>query len=307
MREVVAIWLMWAVIAAAVWVTYARLPAIDFYNVSGTGLGAGAARVLVLLGWPIAIAAVGLLGITTDRLLALQASSRERQIVVASALVSLGLCATIAWPGVITQSNLDAKPSNILAATGDGIAVALAITAVARGGLGQRIPLVRGDRVSLVVIGLIAIAATPWTLANLGIYAGDIPGLSHIFMSKQILPEPGHPHLHAVHLGNHEGLDGWLLAATALTLRRTLPTMRPTRLRTTLALYLALMLCYGLMVAANDGWNEQIVKRGWTGYGLPSVITPTFSGGWAFLLALTALAYLTIFRIKPGPTTTAAE
>ena len=298
MREVVGVWLMWALVAAAVWVTYARLPAIDFYNVTGTGFGAGAARVLVLLGWPIAVAAVALLGVTTDRLLALPLSRRERQIVVTTALVSLVLCVTIAWPGVIRQSNLDAKPSNALAAIGDGLAIALAVAAVARGGLGRREPLDRGDRISIALIGALAILATPWILANLGIYAGDVPGLGHLFMSKQILPEPGHPHLHAVHLGNHEGLDGWLLAATALALRRTLPSMRRSRLRTTLGVYLALVLCYGLLVAANDGWNEQIVKRGWTGRGLPGVITPALGAGWAFLLAATAVAYLAFFRIK---------
>ena len=48
---------MWAIVAALVWITYARLPASDFYNVTGTGFGAGAARVLVLLGWPISLAA----------------------------------------------------------------------------------------------------------------------------------------------------------------------------------------------------------------------------------------------------------
>jgi hypothetical protein len=65
-----------------------------------------------------------------------------------------------------------------------------------------------------------------------------------------------------VHLGNHEGLDGWLLAATALGLRRALPTMRATGLRSVLAGYLAVLLVYGVMVAANDFCHEQLVKRG---------------------------------------------
>jgi hypothetical protein len=142
------------------------------------------------------------------------------------------------------------------------------------------------------------IASLPWIFANVGIYVGDVPGLSHVFMSKKILPEPGHPHLHAVHLGNHEGLDGWLLAATALGLRRALPGMRATRLRTVLSLYLALLLGYGLMVAANDFWHEQLIKRGTTSYGLPDVITPSLSGGWAFLLALAAILYVLAFRVR---------
>lgn len=101
-----------------------------------------------------------------------------------------------------------------------------------------------------------------------------------------------------MHLGNHDGFNGFLLAATALALRRVLPSMRPTWLRTTVAMYLALMLCYGLMIAANDSWDEQIVKRGWTDSGLPSVILPTLSGGWAFLLAAAVLAYLAFYRIR---------
>ena len=39
---------------------------------------------------------------------------------------------------------------------------------------------------------------------------------------------------------------------------------------TALSMYLALMLCYGLAVSFNDGWNEQVVKRGWTTHNPPS-------------------------------------
>jgi len=120
-------------------------------------------------------------------------------------------------------------------------------------------------------------------------------------MSKQILPEPGHPSLHAVHLGNHEGIDGILLAATALALRRVLPQMRPTRLRAALSAYLALLLPYGVLVALNDGWNEQIVKRGWTDVGTPKVLTPGLTLSTGLLIALTVVLYLTVFRVRPAP------
>ncbi len=119
-------------------------------------------------------------------------------------------------------------------------------------------------------------------------------------MSREVLPEPGHPHLHAVHLGNHEGLDGWLLAVTALLLRPVLVRMRPTRLRPVLGAYLALLLGYGVMVSANDGWNEQIVKRRWTSHGLPDVLTPNLSVGWAILIAATVVLYLVAFRVRPA-------
>jgi hypothetical protein len=300
--EVVALWTVWAVVAALVWVTYARLPASDFYNVTGTGVRSGAARVLVLTGWPISLAAVALMAVAVDRLLAGSPPPGARRAVIAAAAASVLLCTTIAWPGVITQANLDAKPSNALAAVGVGLALALTVAGLRRCGAGQRIGR-RGDRIALVLVTGIGVAALPWIFANVGVYIGDIPGLGRIFMSKQILPEPGHPHLRAVHLGNHEGLDGWLLAATALGLRRALPYMRPTRLRPVLGGYLALLLGYGVMVAANDGWNEQIVKRGWTSFGLPDVITPALSAGWAILIVAATVLYLTAFRVAPAGVT----
>lgn len=299
LREALALWVMWGVVAALVWVTYARLPASDFYNVTGTGVRSGAARVLVLVGWPISLAALALMAVAVDRLLAAPLAPGARRAVIATAVAAALLCATIAWPGVITQANLDAKPSNALAAVGVGLAVAITLAALRTCGAGRRIGR-RGDRIALALLAAVGVAALPWIFANVGVYIGDVPGLGRIFMSKRILPEPGHPHLHAVHLGNHEGLDGWLLAATALGLRRALPWMRPTRLRPVLAGYLALLLGYGVMVAANDGWNEQVVKRGWTSFGLPDVITPALSAGLAILIVAAAVLYATAFRVSPA-------
>jgi hypothetical protein len=284
-----------------VFVTYARLPASDFYNVTGTGVRSGAARVLVLVGWPISLAVLALLAVAADRLLAQPLAVASRRAVVAVAALSALLCATIAWPGVIRQSNLDAKPANALAAIGAGLAAALTVAALRRAGAGPPAPRGRGDRIALAIAIVYALAAIPWILANLGIYAGDVPGASAIFMSKKILPEAGHPHLHAVHLGNHEGLDGWLLAVTALLLRPVLSRMRPTRLRPVLGGYLAVLLAYGVLVSANDGWNEQVVKRGWTSSGIPDVITPAASAGWAILLVAAAVLYVTAFRVRPRP------
>jgi hypothetical protein len=301
LREAIVVWLIWAVVAATVFVTYARLPARDFYNVTGSGLSSGGARVLVLVGWPISLAVLALLAVAVDRLLASPLAPPARRAVIAAAVASLVLCATIAWPGVITQSNLDAKAANALAAIGVGIAVALTLVALRRAGPGPPAPRGRGDRIAIAVVVVYALAAIPWILANLGIYAGDVPAVSDVFMSKKILPEAGHPHLHAVHLGNHEGLDGWLLATTALLLRPVLAQMRPTRLRPVLGAYLALLLGYGIFVTANDGWNEQIVKRGWTTHGLPSVITPSLSLGWLALIVFTAVAYVVAFRVTPRP------
>ena len=193
---------------------------------------AGASRVLVLLGWPISIIAIALLAIAVDRLLADDTLGRgARRLVVVLAWASLGLCVTIVWPGVVNQDNLDAKPSNALAAIGVALALALTLWGLARRGVGRSPGHVVGDRAAIALIALLLIAGLPWLFAHIGVYVGDVPGLRAIYMSKTIIPEAGHPHLHAVHLGNHEGLDGILLVATALGLSRQLGLMRPTRLR----------------------------------------------------------------------------
>jgi hypothetical protein len=301
LNEALAVWAAFAVVAAMVWITYARLPADVFYNVTGTGFRAGASRVLVLLGWPISLAAVALLAVAADRFLASAPPLGERRAAIALAAASTLLCATVAWPGVIDEADLDAKPSNALAAVGVGLAVLLTIAAARRAGVGTFVPRRPGDRAAIILIALLLVGGIPWILANAGFYAGDVPGLGSIFMSKQILPEPGHPNLHAVHLGNHEGIDGILLAATALALRRVLPQMRATRLRGVLGFYLALMLPYGVLVALNDGWNEQIVKRGWTDVGTPKVLNPGPNPSTALLIAITVALFLTAFRVKRAP------
>src|SRR5207253_5806951 len=99
---------------------------------------------------------------------------------------------------------------------------------------------------------LLVLAALPWEAADLGLY---LPG--SIFMSAQ---HPGGSPLAAVHHGHHHGMDGTLLVLTVLLLSRTL---RPGRLHGLLAAYLALLLGYGLGNVVNDGWLEQVAKRGW--------------------------------------------
>ncbi len=301
LREALWGWAIWGVVAATVFVTYARLPARDFYNVTGTGVWSGAARVLVLTGWPISLAALALMAVAVDRLLAAPLDRGPRRAVTAAAIAATVLCATIAVPGVIKQSDLDAKPANLLAGIGVLTALGLTLFALRRTGAGAAAERGRGDRIALWVAAIYTLAALPWIFANLGVYVGDVPGLHGVFMSRKILPEAGHPHLHAVHLGNHEGLDGWLLAVTALLLRPVLARMRPTRLRPILGAYLALLVCYGVMVSANDGWNEQVMKRGWTSRGIPSVLTPSLNVGTAILIAAAVVVYLAAFRVRPAP------
>ena len=96
-----------------------------------------------------------------------------------------------------------------------------------------------------------------------------------------MLEGEGHPELTAVHLGHHHGMDGALLALTALALWRVLPDVRAGVPRLSLGLYLALMLAYGLANAVQDFWLEQLVKRGATSLEIPSLVIPKASPAWA--------------------------
>lgn len=90
-----------------------------------------------------------------------------------------------------------------------------------------------------------------------------------------------------MHHGDHHGLQGTLLVLTALLLSRMLDALRP-RAQTVMRALLALMIVYGLWNVANDGWLEQVVKRGWTNRRVPDVLRPTVSVQWGMLLVLTA-------------------
>jgi hypothetical protein len=95
--------------------------------------------------------------------------------------------------------------------------------------------------------------------------------------------------LAAVHLGFHHGTAGVLLALTALALSRVVRTRA-------LAAYLSLMLAYGLGNAYQDGWNEQLWKRGTTDHHIESVLRPELSIGWLTILAGAAAIYALWFR-----------
>ena len=68
LREVVAVWSLFALAAAEVFCTYARIPVRELYHVSGSGPAAGAGRALVFLNFPTALAALALLLVVADRL-----------------------------------------------------------------------------------------------------------------------------------------------------------------------------------------------------------------------------------------------
>jgi hypothetical protein len=291
--EALAVWALAALVTLAVLVTYARLPAAELYNTSVEGLRGGLGRALVVVNFPVALAAVAILGLVADR-------ARSRAVDALS-LVAVVLCLVVAWPGVVDQSDLDAKPSNAIPALGVALAFALTVAVVLRRGAGGVRGPVPGDRLRLAVAVVVAVLSLPWVFAELGFYADDVPGLGTLVYAQEVTPEAGRPGLRAVHLGHHHGTDGAFLALAALALTRQLGRMARPRLRLATAAYLSLMLAYGLWNAVQDFWLEQLVKRGTVSAEIPSALRPGLTVAWLVLLAGAAGLYAVLTRRTAAP------
>jgi hypothetical protein len=290
LAEALVVWGLFALVAVAVLVTYSRLPVEELYHVSGTGIVGGASRALVFAGYPFSLVAVAIAWIAAARI--------RRRLTVAVATVATVLCATVGFPGVIDQADLDARPVNALAGIGVLLTLVLTVWALLDGGLGDSAPFRPADWVRIGAAAVLVFAAAPWIWAELGFYVSDAPLLGSIFLAEQVKPSLGaEPSLHAVHLGHHHGMDGTLLALSALVLSRVPGRMPRKGAGAALAAYVSLMLVYGLANALQDGWNEQLVKRGTVESKLPSVIRPDLSLAWAGIVVGAALIYFALFRV----------
>jgi hypothetical protein len=288
LAEVLAVWALFGIVAVEVWITYARLPIDELYNVGRTGFAAGAGRALVFVNYPTALVAIGVLGVLAERL-------RGRSALLAA--VAAALCAVVAVPGVVDQSDLDAKLINAVPAVGVLLAVVLTGIALARGGVGASRPFGGAWDAARAVLALVLLlGSVPWLAGELGFYADDLPGLG-FFMSDEPRPEPGHPDLRAVHLGHHHGMDGTLAALSALALSRVVSQVRTPYLHGALGFYVALMLVYGLANALQDFWFEQLVKRGTTSLELASMTVPKASWAWAAIVLAALVIHFTAERV----------
>jgi len=281
------VWALFGVVAVAIFVTYSRLPARELWHVSGSGPAAGAGRAFVFTNYSLALAAVTILVLLLDRV-----RDRPRRLLV---LVAIAMCAV--GPVFVDSSDLDARLVNAVAAVGVGIAFLLSITArtparAAAAGWD------RGDWARLAFGLALLVIALPAMAADLGFYLDRTPVLGSIFQTGALRHEPGVRGLHAaVHRGHHEGLDGALLAWSALVLWRCLPTVVGRRLRGLFGACLAGALCYGAAVAAGDFWLEQIVKRGWTVWN-PDLLYPGFTTVWAVVFGIAAAIWM--LTVRPG-------
>jgi hypothetical protein len=289
LRDVYVIWLLVGLASVAVFETYWRFPASELWKVTGTGLSGGASRAFVFLSFSPALISIAVLAVVVDRL--------DDRLATVLGVLALVLCATVAIPGVQTPNDLDAKWSNLPAVLGVVVAVALSIWAARRGRLEWPRTSRDGDRARAIASAVFLFAAAPYVAAELGFFLDGVPVLGWIFQTGRLRPERGSGFVHAaVHHGHHHGLDGFLLAVSALLLSRLTGTIRRPWLRRATAAYLSLMLVYALTNMANDLWIEQIVKRGWTGWQIPDVLQPKASWAWAAMLLCAAVFYVLFFR-----------
>lgn len=286
--EALAVWALVAADVLAILVVYSVLALDELYNVSRDGLEGGVSRAVVQLGFPsVAGVAIPL------TLLALDALPRRAWLVGAPAIV---LCASIAVPGVVDPDDLDARAVSALPATGVVLALCLTIWAATREGISVGFaPKRSGDRIRIAVALVVILASLPWIAAELGVH---FPG--DVFLGEELYAEPGEAVIAAVHLGHHHGLTGALLVLSALLLSR--PRLASRALRRPYAALVSLMLVYGSANLIQDLWHEQVVKRDWTSWDVPSALVPAPTVMWALVLAATALAYTLGFaRLQPEP------
>jgi hypothetical protein len=270
-------WGIWAALTAAVLVTYSRVDPAETYHVSREGLAGGLSRSVTLINFPIALGAIALVLIG---MAALPAAAWW------AAGPAIALCATIPW--FVDQDDLDARWVNAIPALGVAVALVLTVVAARRAGaaLAPRRPW-DGWRIAIAVV--VVLISLPWITADLGFH---FPG--DLFMGEEPGREKDGTLIAAVHLGHHHGLDGAVLVVTALLLSRV--AIERGALRIVAFAYLGTMLAYGGVNFAQDAWNEQIVKRGWTDEGIPSALLPGLRPIWLVVIGLAIVASFVLLR-----------
>jgi hypothetical protein len=292
LAEVLAVWALFGLFAGAVFWTYARLPAREFFHVSTSGPSGGAGRALVFLNFPAALVAIAIVLVAVDRL--------RGRLSGATAVLAIGLCAAVYWPGVVNERDLDARWVNTIAAI--GVALAFALTLAAATGGVSAVAHAPGDSLRLVLGVAIVLAALEYVTGEFGVFINHVPGLGSVYWARQPWAAFGQVNLRpAVHLGDHHGFQGTLLALSALTLSRVLGTMRRRRVQAFLGLYLSVMLTYGLANEIQDVWGEQLVKRGVVSWAIPSLLVPAPTPQFGAVIGAGLLLYLLVFRNALAP------
>lgn len=288
--EIVGLWVLFAVVAIEIFITYARVPAPELYYVADSGVGLAAQQVLLFIGFPVGLVAVLAAGVALDRLVP------PRALVVTAGVAGLAGAALVGTG--VDEVDADVRQVSVLALVGVALATALCATTARRGGVApfRRLP---GDRLRVVIAVAIGLISIPWMLADIGLAVDQVPGLNRVFISEAVRPDPGRAApFSAVHDGHHHGMDGALLVWSALLASRLLPGLASIRMRGALGPYVALLLTFGTANALQDFWTEQVVKRGVTSTELPRFTTISPDPKWAVLLLMAGGAYRALLR--PG-------
>jgi hypothetical protein len=177
---------------------------------------------------------------------------------------------------------------NLVPAAGVALAVGLTCAATLRVGMSFA-PRLPGDRVRLLIAAVVIVLSLPWLAAVLGFF---FPG--DVFMGEELFPtESGKPEA-AVHLGEHHGLYGALILISSLVVSRVRPRGR--LLRGWLLGVVAAVAGYGAINFAQDLWLEQVVKRGWIEWQIPSALQPGLDPVWLVTIGLSWLAWWLLSR-----------
>lgn len=273
--EALTVWALLAADVLAILVVYSVVHPSELHAVTGSGFGAGLGRALVQLNFPcVAGVAVPI------TLLALDVLPRRAWFAGAPAIV---LCAVIAWPGVLDPNDLDARWVNVVPAVGVALAFGLTLAAARAAGAGFA-PRRGGDPARLLLAVATILLSLPWIAAEVGWHFPQ-----GVFMTTELFAEPGQPPTASVHLGHHHGWTGALLVLSVLLLSRV--RLQGERLRIAFSALLCLGLAYGTAILANDLWHEQVVKRGWTSWEVPSALEPGLRPVWAVVLLAAGVLY----------------
>ena len=279
--EALATWALWSLVLVAILLTYSRLDPAELYHTSNDGLAGGLSRVVVELNFPLALVAIAAV------LVALGALPRRAWWLGVPTIV---LCAVVAWPGVVDQDDLDARWVNALPAAGVALAFALTVAAARRTGSGFAYRLFL-DPIRAGVAGAALVASIPWIVAELGFYLPE-----GVWIMERPGLEADGTTIAAVHLGHHHGLDGTVVLLSALLLSR--PAIGG-RLGAARWLYVSLAFAYGAVNMTQDYWNEQLAKRGWLDWKIPSALNPKLAWIWLVVLVI-AVAAAVALRFEDG-------
>src|SRR6478609_11431947 len=169
----------------AVIATYSRFPPSELYHVHHSDTVAGGfGRELVALNFPFALVGIALVGLAWPRLQRLRAAG----------VVAIALCAVVYF--AVDQSNLDAKPLNVVPALGLALAVALAFVV----GVPSRPKSKRGDRVRIGIAAVLVFFCAPLIAAELGFFLDGVPFLGWFYETARLTTQPGVREFHhAVH------------------------------------------------------------------------------------------------------------